>query len=62
MKKRSPAKQDDRRRRQVEINLASEEDGPKNPLIRRRSGCALPFFGGGLFVLVALAVVHAVLG
>ena len=61
MKKRNPTQQDDRRRRQVEINLAGEDDGPKNPLVRRRSGCGLPFTGG-LFLLVTLALVHAVLG
>lgn len=61
MKKRRPAQQEDRRRPQVEINLAGEDDGPRNPLVRRRSGCGLPFLGG-VTLLVVLEVVRALPG
>jgi hypothetical protein len=48
---------EERRRQAVEINLL-DMDEVRGVLARARRGCSLPFFGGGLLILVLLGLQH----
>lgn len=53
--KGSRANRSERRRKLAEVNLLSE---PRTRVVAPRRGCVLPFFGGGLALLAATALLH----
>ena len=64
MTKRGQQHREERRRAQVEVNLLAETDGGKGGRVisKSRSGCALPFLGGGSLFLIAFEAVRLGLG
>ena len=60
-KKRGDRHGDERRKAQVEVNLLAESEGGGRVITKARRGCALPFFGTGV-LLIVIEAVHAGLG
>jgi hypothetical protein len=55
-KKRRDQHGDERRKAQVEVNLLAESEGSGRVITKARRGCALPFFGTGVFLILIEAV------
>lgn len=63
MKRRQPPREE-RRRAQVEVNLLAENEGGRSGRVisKTRSGCSLPFLGGGGLFLIVFEAVRIGLG